>query len=144
MKAYSYKGHKITVRKDRSGVYRAKIDGRGCQGSSGLKISAIMMARDVVDQMTPPPAEESSTQCPVHEATLSTPQKTVRKRTKELPALIVRLKTWSAQNDISQAEAADALRKGGLPIRTRTLQEWEAGRAAPNAFAGLALTEFLD
>jgi DNA-binding transcriptional regulator YiaG len=144
MKVYTYRGHKITVRKDRSGVYRAKIDGRECPGSSGLKISAIMMARDLVDEMTPDPARESAEQRVTYETTLSAPRETVPKRPKELPDLVVRLKAWRAQNDISQAEAAELLRGRGLPIRLRTLQEWEAGRAVPNAFAALALTQFLD
>jgi DNA-binding transcriptional regulator YiaG len=144
MKAYSYKGHKITVRKDRSGVYRAKIDGELSPVSSRIKNSAIMMAQGVVDGMAPSPPRESSAQGVPYESMPSAPREPVQKRPKELPPLVVRLKTWRARNDISQAEAADLLRRRGLPIRTRTLQEWEAGRAAPNAFAALALTEFLD
>jgi len=63
---------------------------------------------------------------------------------KELSPVVVRLKKWRAKNNISQAEASDVLRRRGLPIRLRTLQEWEAGRSAPNPFAAVALTEFLD
>ena len=63
---------------------------------------------------------------------------------KELQPVVLRLKTWRAQNDISQAEAAELLRRRGLPIRLRTLQAWEAGRSAPNPFAAVAMTEFLD
>jgi DNA-binding transcriptional regulator YiaG len=63
---------------------------------------------------------------------------------KELQPVVLRLKTWRAQNDISQAEAAELLRRRGLPIRLRTLQAWEAGRSAPNPFAAVAITEFLD
>jgi DNA-binding transcriptional regulator YiaG len=144
MKVYTYKGHKITVRKDRSGVYRAKIDGRECPGSSGLKASAIMMARDAVDEMTPSPPPEPVKQRVTYETTPSQAREPVRKRPKLLSDLVVRLKAWRAENDISQAEAAELLRGGGLPIRLRTLQEWESGRAAPNPFASLALTEFLD
>ena len=144
MKAYSYRGHKITVRKDRSGVYRAKIDGELSPVSSRFKNSAIMMARDVVDGMTPSPAGESSAGGRTYDTMPSTPREPARKRARELPALVIRLKTWRAHNDISQAEAAELLRRRGLPVPTRTLQEWEAGRAAPNAFAALALTEFLD
>jgi DNA-binding transcriptional regulator YiaG len=144
MKVYTYRGHKITVRKDRSGVYRAKIDGQECPGSSGLKISAIMMARDVVDEMTPSPPPEPVKQGVMYENTPSPAREPVRKRPKELPDLVVRLKAWRAQNDISQAEAAELLHEGGLPVRLRTLQEWESGRAAPNPFAALALTEFLE
>jgi DNA-binding transcriptional regulator YiaG len=144
MKVYTYRGHKITVRKDRSGVYRAKIDGRECPGSSGLKISAIMMARDVVDEMTSSPPRELVEQRVTYVLALSLVREPVRKRAKELPDLVVRLKAWRGRNDISQAEAAELLRGSGLPVRLRTLQEWESGRAAPNAFAALALTEFLD
>jgi DNA-binding transcriptional regulator YiaG len=144
MKVYTYRGHKITVRKDRSGVYRAKIDGRECPGSSGLKISAIMMARDAVDEMTSSRARGSAEQRVTYETNLSPPRETVPRRPKELTDLVVRLKAWRAQNDISQAEAAEMLRGSGLPVRLRTLQEWESGRAVPNAFAALALTQYLD
>jgi len=144
MKAYTYRGHKITVRKDRSGVYRAKIDGRECPGSSGLKISAIMMARDVVDEMTPSPPPEPVEQRVTYELTPSQAREPVRKRAKELPDLVVRLKAWRARNDISQAEAAELLRGSGLPVHLRTVQGWEAGRFAPNAFAAKAIADFLD
>ena len=63
---------------------------------------------------------------------------------RELPPVMIRLKAWRAQNDISQAEAAELLRRRGLPIRLRTLQAWEAGRSAPNPFAAVAITRFLD
>jgi DNA-binding transcriptional regulator YiaG len=63
---------------------------------------------------------------------------------KELLPVVIRLKAWRAKNDISQAEAADLLRRRRLPIQLRTLQAWEAGRSAPNPFAATALTEFLD
>ena len=63
---------------------------------------------------------------------------------KELSPVVIRLKNWRAQNDISQAEAAELLSRRGLPVRLRTVQGWEAGRFAPNAFAVAALTEFLD
>jgi DNA-binding transcriptional regulator YiaG len=49
---------------------------------------------------------------------------------KELLPVVLRLKAWRAQNDISQAEAAELLCRRGLPIRLRTLQAWEAGRSA--------------
>jgi transcriptional regulator with XRE-family HTH domain len=62
---------------------------------------------------------------------------------KELQPVVLRLKTWRAQNDISQAEAAELLRRRGLPIRLRTLQAWEAGRSAPNPFAAVASRSFL-
>jgi len=63
---------------------------------------------------------------------------------KELLPVVIRLKTWRAQNDISQAEATQLLSRRGLPVRLRTLQGWEAGRAAPNTFAAKAIAEFLD
>jgi DNA-binding transcriptional regulator YiaG len=63
---------------------------------------------------------------------------------KELQPVVLRLKTWRAQNDISQAEAAELLCRHGLPIRLRTLQSWEAGRSAPNPFAAVALAQCLD
>ncbi len=63
---------------------------------------------------------------------------------KELQPVVLRLKAWRAQNDISQAEAAELLCRRGLPIRLRTLQAWEAGRSAPNRFAVVALIQFLD
>ena len=63
---------------------------------------------------------------------------------RELLPVVVRLKTWRAQNDISQAEAVELLSRRGLPVRLRTLQAWEAGRSAPNRFAVIALSEFLE
>jgi DNA-binding transcriptional regulator YiaG len=63
---------------------------------------------------------------------------------RELLPVVLRLKAWRAQNDISQAEAAELLSRRGLPVRLRTLQAWEAGRSAPNAFAARAISEFLD
>ena len=63
---------------------------------------------------------------------------------KELLPVVIRLKAWRAKNDISQAEATELLSRRGLPVRLRTLQAWEAGRAAPNAFAVAALTKFFD
>jgi DNA-binding transcriptional regulator YiaG len=63
---------------------------------------------------------------------------------KELLPVVLRLKAWRAQNDISQAEAAELLGRRGLPIRLRTLQAREAGRSAPNRFAVVALIQFLD
>lgn len=102
------------------------------------------MARDVVDEMTPDPARESAEQRVTYETNPSAPCETAPRRPTELPDLVVRLKAWRARNDISQAEAAELLRGRGLRVRLRTLQEWEAGRAAPNAFAALAIKEFLD
>jgi len=47
------------------------------------------------------------------------------------------------QNDISQAEAAELLRRRGLPIRLRTLQAWEAGRSVPIRLPQLPSRSFL-
>ncbi|MBV8227915.1 MAG: helix-turn-helix transcriptional regulator [Verrucomicrobia bacterium] len=63
---------------------------------------------------------------------------------KELVPVVIRLKAWRAHNDLSQAEAAEILHRAGLPIRTRTLQAWEAGRTSPNPFAEVALINYLD
>ena len=52
---------------------------------------------------------------------------------KELLPVVLRLKAWRAQNDISQAEAAELLCRRGLPIRLRT---FKAGKpAAPRPIA---------
>ena len=48
-----------------------------------------------------------------------------------------RLYQWRSRNDFSQSEAASKLR-----ISTRTLQEWEQGRARPRHLA-LAAVEAL-
>ena len=63
---------------------------------------------------------------------------------KELSSVVRRLKDWRAQNDISQAEAAEWLRRRGLPVRLRTLQAWEAGRSTHNPLAATALKQFLE
>jgi hypothetical protein len=46
---------------------------------------------------------------------------------KELLPVVLRLKAWRAQNDISQAEDAQLFSRRGLPVRLRVLQAWEAG-----------------
>jgi DNA-binding transcriptional regulator YiaG len=48
--------------------------------------------------------------------------------------LSTRLRAWREKNDFSQSEAA--LR---LQISTRTLQEWEQGRAEPRGLASAAI-----
>ena len=56
---------------------------------------------------------------------------------KELLPVVLRLKAWRAQNDISQAEAAELLCRRGLPIRLRTLQE---SRASIDHLGTISLT----
>jgi DNA-binding transcriptional regulator YiaG len=51
-------------------------------------------------------------------------------RRQSVPAFRERLYEWRKKNDFSQSEAALKLR-----ISTRTLQEWEQGRARPRHLA---------
>ena len=52
--------------------------------------------------------------------------------------------SYAQRTTLARPEASEVLRRRGLPIRLRTLQEWEEGRSAPNPFAAVALTGFLD
>jgi DNA-binding transcriptional regulator YiaG len=49
-----------------------------------------------------------------------------------------RLYDWRRQNDFSQSEAALKLQ-----ISTRTLQEWEQGRARPRHLALIAINKMI-
>jgi DNA-binding transcriptional regulator YiaG len=53
-------------------------------------------------------------------------------------SLAQRLYEWRKKNDFSQSEAAQRLQ-----VSTRTLQEWEQGRAQPKHLALSAINELM-
>jgi len=69
------------------------------------------------------------------------------RRTQERRAptpVVLRLKEWRDQNNLTQAEAVERLIAAGVPIKLQTLQQWESGRRHPSAITEVALTGFLD
>ena len=58
--------------------------------------------------------------------------------------IILRLKEWREQNNLTQAEAVDRVIAAGVPIKLQTLQQWESGRRHPSAITEVALAAFLD
>jgi DNA-binding transcriptional regulator YiaG len=63
---------------------------------------------------------------------------------KTIAPVIARLKAWRQANSLSQAQAVKILLAAGLPVRVRTLQDWEVGRRSPRALSASALSRFLD
>jgi DNA-binding transcriptional regulator YiaG len=61
---------------------------------------------------------------------LRSPARHKARRSSARPTFRERLYEWRRKNDFSQSEAASRLR-----ISTRTLQEWEQGRARPRHLA---------
>src|SRR5215469_3879917 len=46
---------------------------------------------------------------------------------KMIAPVVARLKDWRKANNLSQSQAVEILLAAGLPVRIRTLQEWEIG-----------------
>jgi DNA-binding transcriptional regulator YiaG len=65
-------------------------------------------------------------------------------RDKMIAPVIGRLKAWRQANNLSQSEAVEILLAAGLPVKVRTLQDWEIGRRTPRALSASALDRFLD
>jgi len=63
---------------------------------------------------------------------------------KTIAPVIERLKTWREINNLSQSQAVKVLLAAGLPVKVRTLQDWEIGRRSPRALAAAALEKFLE
>lgn len=63
---------------------------------------------------------------------------------KTVAPVIQRLKAWRERNNLSQSQAVEILVSGGLPVKVRTLQDWEIGRRSPRALAASALEKFLE
>jgi DNA-binding transcriptional regulator YiaG len=63
---------------------------------------------------------------------------------KAIAPVIARLKAWRQANNLSQSQAVEILIAAGLPVRVRTLQDWEIGRRSPRALSASALGRFLD
>ena len=65
-------------------------------------------------------------------------------RHKIIAPVIERLKAWRQTNNLSQSEAVEVLLAAGLPVKLRTLQDWETGRRSPRPLSASALDRFLD
>ena len=63
---------------------------------------------------------------------------------KTIAPIIERLKAWREANNLSQSQAVQILVAAGLPVKLRTLQDWEVGRRSPHALSATALDRFLD
>jgi DNA-binding transcriptional regulator YiaG len=63
---------------------------------------------------------------------------------KTIAPVIARLKAWRQANNLSQSQAVEILLAAGLPVRVRTLQDWEIGRRSPRSLSASALGRFLD
>ncbi len=62
---------------------------------------------------------------------------------REVAPVIRKLKTWRAVNNLSQSQAVRALVDAGLPVKLRTLQQWEIASSSPHAVTAAALERFL-
>lgn len=64
---------------------------------------------------------------------------------RRVPAsIILHLKRWREENNLSRAQAVAVLTDAGLPVKLNTLQRWENGQRHPSALAAHALQNFLD
>jgi transcriptional regulator with XRE-family HTH domain len=66
------------------------------------------------------------------------------RRRKTISPVIERLKAWRQANNLSQSEAVEVLLAAGLPVKLRTLQDWETARRSPRPLSASALDRFLD
>jgi DNA-binding transcriptional regulator YiaG len=66
------------------------------------------------------------------------------RRHKSVAPVIERLKAWRETNNLSQAQAVEAMLAAGLPAKLKTLQGWEIGRHSPQPITAAALERFLD
>ena len=65
------------------------------------------------------------------------------RRHKTISPVIERLKAWRQANNLSQSQAVEVLLAAGLPVKLRTLQDWETGRRSPRPLSASALDRFL-
>ena len=63
---------------------------------------------------------------------------------KPIAPVIRRLKIWREANNLSQSQVVEILHAAGLPVKLRTLQDWEIGRRSPRPLSASALDRFLD
>lgn len=63
---------------------------------------------------------------------------------KNLAPVIQHLRRWRKTNNLSQSQAVHILIDAGLPVKLRTLQDWEIGRRSPHPLSAAALTRFLE
>jgi DNA-binding transcriptional regulator YiaG len=62
---------------------------------------------------------------------------------REVAPVVRKLKIWRADNNLSQSQAVRALVDAGLPVKLRTLQQWEIASSAPHPVTAAALERFL-
>jgi DNA-binding transcriptional regulator YiaG len=62
---------------------------------------------------------------------------------KTISPVIERIKAWRQANNLSQSAAVKVLLAAGLPVKLRTLQDWETGRRSPRPLSASALDRFL-
>jgi DNA-binding XRE family transcriptional regulator len=62
---------------------------------------------------------------------------------KQLLPVIVGLKRWREENDLSQLEACQVLNEAGIGVTLDSIQNWEVGRWSPRARVALALADYL-
>jgi len=62
---------------------------------------------------------------------------------RDVAPVIRKLKTWRAVNNLSQSQAVRALVDAGLPVKLRTLQQWEIASSSPHPVTAAALERFL-
>ena len=62
---------------------------------------------------------------------------------RDVAPVIRKLRTWREANTLSQAQAVRALVDAGLPVKFRTLQQWEIASSSPHPVTAAALERFL-
>jgi DNA-binding transcriptional regulator YiaG len=62
---------------------------------------------------------------------------------REVAPIVRKLKNWRAVNNLSQSQAVRALVEAGLPVKLRTLQQWEIASSSPHPVTAAALERFL-
>ena len=57
--------------------------------------------------------------------------------------MVQRIKAWRTARALSQSQAVRAMTEGGVPIKLRTLQQWEIGTRSPHSVTAAAIERFL-
>jgi transcriptional regulator with XRE-family HTH domain len=105
---------------------------------AGLPIKLTTLQKWEIGRSAPHPVTATAI-----ERFLSEQERRIQERRAPTP-VILRLKQWRDQNNLTQAEAVERLIAAGVPIKLQTLQQWESGRRHPSAITEVALTGFLD
>ena len=105
---------------------------------AGLPIKLTTLQKWEIGRSAPHPVTAAAI-----ERFLSEQERRAQERRAPTP-VILRLKEWRDQNNLTQAEAVERLIAAEVPIKLQTLQEWESGRRHPSAITEVALAAFLD